>query len=285
MREIRSLENINILELVDTFNLSFSDYYVPFKLTQEQLEEKMNSENIELKYSVGVFDDNILIAFILNFTQIKNNKIIIYNGGTGVIPTKRGDSLTKKMYDYLLPILSNENVDYLILEVLENNIQAIKSYEKVGFKEFRKLNCFKGNITTSFQNDEIEIRKLNNRNWNVLSSFWDFEPSWQNSAKVMDNLSSSNISIGAYLNQELVGYLIYNPNLKRVNSFAVAKKYRNKSIANRMFNHIAKNYSETISVINIEHNSNATVNFLEKIGLENYVNQMEMKLILNKNNN
>ena len=140
------------------------------------------------------------------------------------------------------------------------------------------------NINSSIRDNEIEVKKLDKHDWNLLSSFWDFEPSWQNSVKVMENLILTNISIGAYINNELVGYLIFNPNLKRVNSFGVSKKYRNQSIAEKMFNYISKNYSNPISVINVEDKSNATVNFLEKIGLKNYVNQIEMNLILNKNN-
>lgn len=46
---IRNLENLSSTTLVATFNLSFSDYLVPFSLTKEQLEQKMKSENISLK--------------------------------------------------------------------------------------------------------------------------------------------------------------------------------------------------------------------------------------------
>ncbi len=39
--EIKSLEGIRIQEILNVFNESFSDYFVPFKLTEEQLTSKM----------------------------------------------------------------------------------------------------------------------------------------------------------------------------------------------------------------------------------------------------
>ena len=39
--EIKTLEGVDIKEIVKVFNGSFSDYFVPFKLTQEQLTSKM----------------------------------------------------------------------------------------------------------------------------------------------------------------------------------------------------------------------------------------------------
>ena len=102
MMRLQILENIPYEKLLEVFNLSFSDYIVPLCLTQEQLEDKIKTDSIKLEFSVGAFEDNQLIAFILHGYDMIDNLKIVYNAGTGVIPAKRGNRLTKKLYEYVL---------------------------------------------------------------------------------------------------------------------------------------------------------------------------------------
>jgi len=52
--EFRNLVELNVTDLLAVFNLSFSDYLVPFHLTLEQLKSKINNEKIDMFLSVGV---------------------------------------------------------------------------------------------------------------------------------------------------------------------------------------------------------------------------------------
>ena len=83
--EIRTLAGIDNIKILTVFNESFSDYFVPFKLTEEQLESKMIADKVDLELSVGVFENQKLIAFMLQGFDIINNQKVVYNGGTGVI--------------------------------------------------------------------------------------------------------------------------------------------------------------------------------------------------------
>lgn len=140
----KRLENVDSKDILNVFNESFADYFVPFKLTEEQLVSKMTSDKINFDLSVGVFENEQLIAFILHGFDTINHQKVVYNGGTGVLPQYRGQGITKKMYDFALPILEKKGIDKIILEVISENISAIKSYVKVGFKITRELACFKG---------------------------------------------------------------------------------------------------------------------------------------------
>ena len=108
--EIKSLTGTNCKDILNVFNNSFSDYFVPFKLTEEQLVSKMISDKTDLELSVGVFENQKLIAFILHGFDITNNQNVVYNGGTGVIPEKRGLGLTKQMYAFNLPVLEKKGI-------------------------------------------------------------------------------------------------------------------------------------------------------------------------------
>src|SRR5690606_32819192 len=151
---------------------------------------------------------------------------IAYNAGTGVIPNKRGNNLTVRLHDYALPIFQQNNIHKVLLEVISTNDPAIKNYKKIGFNTIRHLNCYKGLIEPFQNNNSYECRPLEVYDWEKLCSFWDINPTWQNSISAVELLKSTNISIGIYENEQLVGYAIFNPNAKKIHQLAVDKEHR-----------------------------------------------------------
>ena len=279
MVALQTLENIPTENLLQVFNLSFSDYVVPFSLTKAQLEAKIKSDSIRLEYSVGAFEDNQLIAFLLHGYDFVDNLKVVYNAGTGVIPAKRGNRLTTQLYEYVLPILHQNNIDKVLLEVITTNESAIKTYQNIGFKTTRQLNCFKGSIDAT-NTTHFEVRELAVYDWSKLQSFWDFKPSWQNSVTAVEKLKQSNISIGLYENGQLAGYVIYNPVLNRIQQLAVDKNQRRKGIGRQLVEYISTNYGKNISMINVDHVSKETFEFLTATGMEMYIKQHEMEFDL-----
>ena len=281
--EVKTLSGIDKKDILNVFNESFSDYLIPFQLSEEQLTSKMLADKVNLNLSVGVFENGKLIAFILHGFDKINNEKIIYNGGTGVIPEKRGSGLTKQMYHFILPLLKEKGINKLFLEVITENIQAIKSYEKSDYKIERELLCYKGNISISNINNNLEIKKLQGYNWNLMESFWDISPTWQNSKNVVNELRNDNISLGAYIQNQFVGYIIYNPNNKRLQQIAINKNFRQRKIASTLIWKLIEEYGNTFSIINVDKSSKSVNAFLEKIGFERNIEQLEMKLQLDKN--
>jgi ribosomal protein S18 acetylase RimI-like enzyme len=277
---IQTLKNIAVEKIVDVFNLSFSDYLVSLRLTQEQLEDKIKSDSIRLEFSVGAFENNELVAFILHGYDIIDNHKIVYNAGTGVIPNKRGNKLTQRLYEYALPILHENEIDKIVLEVITINEPAIKTYKNIGFKITRELECFKGSINITSTNSDFQIRAMEQYDWQTLRSFWDFQPSWQNNSTAVENLKQSNLSIGIYDNEKLLGYIIFNPRLKRLHQLAVDKNYRKRGIGRQLLKHISAHYGSEFSIINIDSSSKETLQFLTGIGMNMYVKQYEMELTL-----
>ena len=281
--EIKTLEDIDKKDILNVFNESFSDYFIPFKLSEEQLSSKMLADKTDLKLSVGVFENGNLIAFILHGFDKINNEKVIYNGGTGVIPKKRGSGLTKQMYLFILPLLRRNGINKLQLEVITENAQAINSYKKTGFRIVRELLCYKGKVSTLSLNNNLNIKKLQDYNWNLMESFWNIYPTWQNSKNVINELKYNNISLGAYIENQLVGYIIYSPNNKRIQQIAVSKDFRKRRIASTLIDEIIKTNGNMFSIINVDKSSKGINSFLEKIGLEKDLEQLEMKLQLDKN--
>lgn len=276
MTTIQTIEKVDIKDITEVFNSSFSDYFVPMKLSVEQLKTKFEAENIALNYSVGAFDNGKLVGFILHCYRLENNIKQLYNGGTGVLKNYRGNGLTRKMYDFIIPKLENDAISNIHLEVLSQNYQAIKSYQNVGFKETRDLLCFKGSPLITKTNNEVTIEKLSCFDWKTLQTFWSIVPTWQSSIYTISNLGENVLAYGAYLHSKLIGYIIFNHSVNRILQLAVMPEFRNIGIGKRLIQALDQSCQNPISIINVDNKDKSTVLFFEKIGLENNVNQIEM---------
>lgn len=276
--EFKTLEHVGPSQLLDTINKSFADYIFPMQLTSSKLQLKIISEQIDLSISVGVFDNNELVAFILHGSKSANDKMYAYNAITGVIPKYRKQKLTVKMYDFILPKLKSLNYAQVQLEAITNNVPALKSYIEVGFTISRILECFKGKVKQlqSALDEHIEITQ----NWNPseLNLIWDWEPTWQNDLKSIDNVRESVTAILYKEEGELIGYLLFNNVTKRVQQFAVAREHRNKYIASKLFNALTHHTGdEEIQIINLQSEVSGA-KFLTRIGFELFLKQYEMVL-------
>lgn len=276
----QTLQEVNTTTILDKFNEAFSDYIVPLKLSLEQLEGKMKSENIKRELSVGAFENGQLVGYILHGQGIINGQLYAYNGGTGVIPDMRGQKLTLQMYAFLLPLLIAKGFDKILLEVITVNEPAIKIYEATGFKVSRILNCYKGIINPGVASPDINIKSLEHYDWEKLQSFWNWQPSWSNAVTALEQLKESNVALSAYKERELAGYIIYNPNTKRIQQLAVDKDYRRAGVARQLLNAITVNYPAEIAMINVDEKDIATNTFLESAGLIKQVVQYEMVMDL-----
>ncbi|MCG2461621.1 GNAT family N-acetyltransferase [Flavobacteriaceae bacterium F89] len=279
--EIKTLKGTGEKEILKVFNESFSDYFIPLQLTEEQLNSKILADKIKLDLSVGVFENGNLVAFILHGYDKINSEKIIYNGGTGVIPKNRGSGLTKQMHRFILPVLKEKGINKLYLEVIAENIQAIKSYKKSGYKVERELVCYKGEIRISKINNNLEIKELQNYNWNSIQSFWDISPTWQNSKNILNELRKTNISLAAYIENQLTGYVIFNPKNKRIQQIAINKNYRKQKVASTLLSKLIEDYGNTLWVINVDKSSKSVNAFFQKLGFEKNLEQLEMKLKFN----
>ncbi len=274
---VKTLVDIDVPQIAVAINQSFSDYIVPFQLNAEQLQYKIIQEDVNLDLSVGVFDNDALVGLMLHGLRKNNDNLVAYNAATGVIPTYRGKGLVGKMYDFLVPKLQELQVQKMVLEVIEGNEPAIKAYEKMGYNISRKLVCFSGTANVDEAHKEISIKEASAFQWNKWLSFCDIQPSWQNAIQSVENSKTICKVLEAYLDDELVGYLIYNPNSKKVHQFAVSPSNRQKGIATALFSHLQQSLNGEIYVYNIDASSQACTSFLKELGLKEKVNQLEME--------
>ncbi|WP_353123120.1 GNAT family N-acetyltransferase [Dysgonomonas capnocytophagoides] len=270
----KTLHEVDLTCLTKVFNAAFKDYQIPMQLTENQLSLKLSTELYDADLSVGAFEGDKLVGFILHGFREHRGTRRIYNMGTGVVPDYRGKALTKRMYEFIVPSLKKAQIDTIQLEVLENNLPAIATYLKIGFKESHLLNCYKGIATTIASNVAVDIITSIET---LPASFVVSDFTWQNEVALIND---SNMYLGAFVNGKCVGCLVLNPAVKRIHYLYVHEDFRRKGIAKSLLNHVIQRHGNDISAINIHAENKALCSFFEALGLGNFIRQYEMKYYL-----
>jgi ribosomal protein S18 acetylase RimI-like enzyme len=269
---VKKLEGIEFDRIADCFLKSFENYYVKVPTDKNYYKNRWEMAKVDYALSYGMFDGEKLIGFIINAIDNRNGKRIAFNTGTGVLPGYRGRGIVKSIYDFAIPDLKNSGITKCLLEVIIENIKAIKSYQRVGFDICKKYNCFSGRIILN-SNEKIELNKVDYHafDWKKMPNqdlySWDFNPEvlktgdYQYYQLMKDNLAES--------------YFIVNPKNEYLAQFEILKE--NEGCWNRLFRGI-KEVSSSIKIINVDTRLKQKIDFIHSIGLSNTVNQYEMEL-------
>lgn len=274
--KFRLLKESDMNSLYEAFIIAFSANNVRFKPTYEEFEHRMkNKLLLDYSISAGAFDNEKLIGFILHTKGKIEKEIIAYNGGTGVLPEWRNQQVGERMYGFLLPKLTEYKVKKVYLEVVSDNLSAIRLYEKIGYEFTRETKCYKQTkpqeIAVTHDIQEYDIRL-------IQKSFTDFEPSFIDS---FFHLKRTNETVLTAKNgSECIGYLIFQPKMGRISQITVLPNFRRKGIGSQLIQSAQKYTSKPLTIMNIPTQETEMNDFLVSQGFENQVNQCEMLMSL-----
>ena len=278
--ECRSLETESLKKIHYCFNEAFSDYIVKIHLPFEKFQKMMVRNGVDLKFSIGLYDKDQLVGFILNGVGTWNNKCTVYDSGTGIIKAYRGKKYSTMMFTMLKETLVEYGVLYYLLEVIQGNTPAYTLYRNQGFEIVRELACFTGDKDKVQRGCDCECEELTSLDWELLTTFWNFPPSWQNSSHAVDRVFNDLVALGAY-NGDCVGYSVFHRQSGEIVHLAVRKDMRKKGIGSTLLHEVSvKTDSQQLRVINVDKRNQETLHFLEKNGFINDVDQYEMILDL-----
>jgi len=281
MLHYESLNHIEREEIYQSFLKAFSDYQVPMNMTFLQFEKMLKRRGFDPSVSVGAFEENSLVGFILNGCRMWNGKATAYDVGTGVIPQFRKQGITNHMLQTARQNFGRSGVEQYILEVLTANTSAANIYTKNGFTVEREFLCCQmdqGKKSTDLLHKPEQVI---DPDWELFSKFWDYQPSWQNSIQSIEAVGE-NFNISAVrINNCIAGYGIIDKTTGEIPQIAVDKNWRNKGIGSSILaDLINRTSSNQIKILNIDTRSDAMLQFITAAGFYNTVNQYEMKLEL-----
>lgn len=274
------LENVSIEKLHKTFLEAFSDYQVKLDLPLSKFQQMLKRRGYVSRASIGAFENDILVGFLLNGIRNWNGKLTAYDTGTAVIENYRKQGITSNMFLNAKELLEKIGVEQYLLEVIQSNTPAIKLYKKQGFEILRAFECFKldkdkYNPITTYKIKHIN--KIDKSIWKRLIEFWDFKPSWQNSIDSIDTVSDAFIYSIITINDTIVGYGIIDKQTGDIPQIAVDKNCRGKGIGRSILTDLINSTeSNKISILNVDSQFTSMKNFLLHLGFEQYVSQYEM---------
>ena len=141
--------------------------------------------------------------------------------------------------------------------MLQHNTNAVSVYKKLGFEVTREFNYFNQKneeIRNEVKNTDVaySIKPIDVEQFDSITDFWDFYPSWQNSFESIKRTAEDFISLGVFAKNRLVGYCVFEPVSGDVTQIAVDKQYRRKGIASLLLGEMIKlNKHESIKAVNI----------------------------------
>ena len=283
MITIRQLTNISIDEIHNAFKDAFSDYAEPFDLTKAQLQYMIERRGFNFELSFGAFNNNTLVGFTLNGVDEWNNKLTAYDTGTGIVKEYRRQGLASKMFNDSIPILKKHGIKQYLLEVIKTNVSAFDLYKKAGFKITREFDYYTAaidqlKINSNKEVDGVIIKEIK-PDWKKLKSLWDFNPSWQNSVNSIDRKIEHFRFLGAYKNNDLVGYGIVEPHTGDIPQLCVGKNYRKLGVGMFIFSNLVKLITgSSLKIINVSVENEPFKIFAKSINLTSGFGQYEMIL-------
>jgi ribosomal protein S18 acetylase RimI-like enzyme len=282
LREYRFLREDCFAMVYRAFIEAFSDYVFPFALTQKQFQNHINLNAVDLSRTIGCLDEGRIVGFSLNGFGDWDGLSTVYDAGTGVVPSHRRQGISEKMFDHMVPIFRQQGIKQFLLEVITSNTPAIALYEKLGFKITRELSLlqFDGKIEDRPPADNIEIREIDEPDWEHLTAFWSGKPSWQNSVDAIKRSWPAKSMYGAFDGETCIGYLVFSRGFGRVAQLSVKPEYRKLGVATTLLKAMQDATSEgySLQVINIDKSVGGAMEFFTRHGFYERLSQYEMLL-------
>lgn len=278
--EIKNLDNTSLDELFRVFQRAFADYQI--QLDKAELLTMLKRRGFSPKLSFAAFSGNEIVSFTCNGIGNLNETLMAYDTGTGTLKDYRGKGLATQVFEYSIPYLKEAGIKEYLLEVLQHNTAAISVYTKLGFNVTREFYYF------SLKNEQINhevkvldfphiIQFIDIREYDSISNFWDFTPSWQNSMGSINRKLEDFICLGVFAEGQLVGYSVFEPVSGDITQIAVEKRFRRKGVGSLLFQKMLEsNKFHSIKIVNAEINCDSLKEFLRSKNIEPTGKQFEM---------
>lgn len=270
--EIKSLETTPRDTIFEAFCEAFANYVIPMDVTREVHLKRWETAGVDFSLSFGVFDQDKLVAFILHVPFHDE----IFNFGTGVIPSHRGQGLIQKIYDFAFDKI--RHFSKIKLEVIIGNDRAISLYEKLGFQKVRELLSFQGelNICCGPTNEfHYQVKPLEYTDEMIKMRL--FEPTSEASPEVLLRVSKIHETHELRYGNTLVAYATYTPYnvaIRELGAIDPIDRHLDQLLLHMKLN------EQKVRLMNIEDKAKGLIEFLTEKGLNNFVSQYEMVKIL-----
>ena len=280
MLTIHSLENVPDDLLYEAFRDAFKDYEM--QLNKGELLRMLHRRGFMPQLSFGAFDGDRLVAFTFNGTGQFMDRPTAYDTGTGTLEAYRGKGLAGRIFNHSIPPLKRAGISRYLLEVLQHNKSAVSLYRKLGFRVTREFNYFSEETSllrkvTFHRDPKVTFSPVTLSEKKRMRSFWDQEPSWQNSFEAVERAPEDFLILGAQKENSLVGYIIFEPASGDITQLAVDPVHRRTGIGSRLLTRaLSGNQHHAVKAINYTTDQEGISFLMESFGITWRGKQYEM---------
>jgi ribosomal protein S18 acetylase RimI-like enzyme len=122
-------------ELTDAYNQTRVDYLVPMPMNATRLREYVEVYDIDMQASAVAVDGNEILGLAMLGVREKRAWIT----RLGIIRSKRRRGAGSALVEYLINQARQKEVDYIVLEVIKDNVPAHSLFANFGFQDTRLL--------------------------------------------------------------------------------------------------------------------------------------------------
>jgi ribosomal protein S18 acetylase RimI-like enzyme len=141
--ELTAASELSLRELSTLFARSFEGYFVTVPDAPLLFDARVRSEHISLADSRVARVDGAPVGLVLIARRGRVSRV----AGMGIVPAHRNRKLGGAMLRPLMEEARARGDARMVLEVIEQNVPALKLYERLGFQRVRRLVGFAGTPT------------------------------------------------------------------------------------------------------------------------------------------
>lgn len=282
-----TLENTSVRALFLAYLQAFANSPSTKNVSFESFQNMLQLRGYLPGISLGAFDksNHILAGFILNGFRTWNGKSTVYDILTLTVPSYQRQGIANTMFEKLLLVARQKHAEQYVTEVKQDNAAAIELYKKQGFEIRRGLSSFtlkKENHTKTPSAYKIDYRtEIQHNEWEQLKSFWEFQPSWQNSVPSITPVQGIMTYALVRSDTTIIGYGVVDTTTGDLHQLAVHKGYRRRGIAGCIVSALVeKTAMNQLVIFNVDDAYEGMELFLLKIGFEKIFSQYEIILPL-----
>jgi ribosomal protein S18 acetylase RimI-like enzyme len=256
-------------------------------MSEESFYNRCIKNGIDFKHCVGAFDGERMIGFTLVGLDQWSGLSAAFDIATGITKPYRGKAIAGEMLEMAIGRLRESGCKRFVLEVLQDNEAAIRSYRKVGFEIIRDLDCYELVLNRATFDKQlllpVYVHPIDRAQLSQMEAFLEWQPSWENSFSSLRRIPDRVLTYGASYQGELIGALAYYPALRWVMTFVVDAQYRRQGVATRLLESLVETIqadTPAVKIVNVQGDDEATAALLTRVGLEVYVRQYEMALAI-----
>lgn len=264
---IRNLEHSSFKEIYQCFTDAFANYVIPLQFDEAMTRERWNLADVDYRLSYGAFDGDHLVGFILN---IKINDEL-FNFGTGVIATHRGQRIVEKLYQ---KITEEQNFKIYSLEVIKQNSKALRIYQALGFTIKRDLISLQGTININNQVKKgFKYKVLPLNTTQEQETLRLYQPSIENSMEILMRHRENYELHELRVDQKLLAYVVYQPKLGSIKEIGALHPI-DENLDQLMLE--MKMNGEKLRVMNIDATASELISYFCDRDVNIFVSQYEM---------